>query len=161
RCGQGQVDRLLVGDADRDLERVEAAALGRVAGRLAVTAVADVPRPAPLASLLEGGDGVAFPEVGQRAGVELDQVEVVGPEAAEAPLDAGEERGRSPVSAPPAAGVPALREEVDVPAPGAERPSDERLAVLVALGGVDRVEPRVERAPQESPDRPVAGALVA
>ena len=151
----------MVRDADRGLERVEAAALDRVARRRAVAAVADVPRPAPIARPLERGDGVAPPELVERAAVELDQVEVVGLEATQAPLDAGEQRRRAPVRAPPAASMAALGEEVELPPPGAERPPNEDLAVLVALGRVDHVQTGIQRAPEESRDRAAAHPLVA
>ena len=91
RQRQRQLERLLVRDADRGLERVETAALDRVARRLAVAAVADVPGPALLARPLERADRVALLKLGERAAVELDQIEVVGREPAQAPLDARQE----------------------------------------------------------------------
>src|SRR2546421_8185690 len=133
RQRQRELDGLLVRDADGGLERVEAAGLDRIARRLAVAAVADVPREAPLARLLESADRVAPPELGERAAVELDEVDVVGREAAQAALDAGEERGGPPVLAREAAGVAALGEEVALAPPPADGAADEGLAVLVTL----------------------------
>src|SRR5207244_2619743 len=134
--------------------------LDRIARRLAVAAVADVPREAPLTRLLERADRVTPPELGERAAVELDEVEVVGREAAQAALDAGEERGGPPVLARPAAGVAALGEQVALAPPPADGPADEGLAVLVALGRVNHVEAGVQRAAEEPYDRAAAHALV-
>jgi hypothetical protein len=161
RQRQGEVERFLVRDAHRGLERVEVPALDRVARCLAVAAVADISRQAALARLRERSDDVALAELVPRAAVELDQVEVVGGEALEAPLDAGQERGGAPVPPAPAAAVAALGEEVELAAPRANGTADELFAVLVALGGVDHVEPGVERAVQEPGDSAPAHALVA
>src|SRR5207249_11223312 len=116
--------------------------------------------PSP-AGLLEGGDGITPPKLGEGAAVELDQVEVVGLETTQAPLDAGQESGRPPVRSFPAPGVAALGEEVDLTSTGADGAPDEQLAVLVALGRVDHVEPGVERASEEPLDCAAAHALVA
>jgi len=70
--------------------------------------------------------------------VELDQVEVVGLEATQAPLDAGEQRRRAPVRAPPAASMAALGEEVELPPPGAERPPNEDLAPAPIDPSIDK-----------------------
>src|SRR5205807_2043154 len=94
------------------------------------------------------------------AAVQLDQIDVVGREAAQAALDAGQEWRAPPVGARPAAGVPALREQRDVPASGSERLADQALAVVVALRGVDHVQPGVERAPEQPRDRAGAHALI-
>src|SRR5438309_1501153 len=161
RQGQGEVERFLVRDAHRGLQRVEAPALDGVARRLAVAAVADVSRQAALARPLESADDVALAQLFARAAVELDQVEVIGGQALDAPLDAGEERLGPPVSPAPAAAMAALGEEVELAAPRGDGAADELLAVLVALGGVDDVEPGVEGAAQEAADSPAAHALVA
>ena len=80
---------------------------------------------------------------------------MVGREALQAPLDARAERSRPPVGARPAAGVPALGEEVDTSRRrAADRLADQLLAVVVALRGVDHVEAGVERAAEQARDRP-------
>src|SRR5207253_70666 len=114
-----------------------------------------------LASLLQRLDGLALSKLGERAAVELDEIDVVGLEAAQAPLDAGQQRRTAPVGARPAAGVPTLREEPDVLPPGTDRLADQALAVVVALRGVDHVQTGVERASEQPRDRPRAHALIA
>src|SRR5438552_3642650 len=161
RQGERSLDRLLIRDTDRGLERVEPPAFDGVARGFAVAAVADVARPAALASLLQRLDGLALSKLGERAAVELDEIDVVGIEAAQAPLDAGQQRRTAPVGARPAAGVPTLREEPDVLPPGTDRLADQALAVVVALRGVDHVETGVERASEQPRDRPRAYALIA
>src|SRR5262249_62077461 len=66
-----------------------------------------------------------------------------------------------PVRAPPAAGVPALGEQVELAPPRADRLADQAFALVVALGRVDHVEPRVEGAAEEPADGAAAHALVA
>src|SRR5207244_3705042 len=115
------VERRLIRDADRGLEGVEAPALDLVARRRAVSAVADVARLSPLAGPLQGLDDVTLAQLSLGAAVELDQVDVVGPEAAQTPLDALGQRARPPVRAPVLRGMTALREEVVLRAPGRGR----------------------------------------
>src|SRR5262249_40175280 len=92
RAGQRkrELDRFLIRNADGRLQRVESAALDRVAGRRAVTTVPDRSGQAALACTLERLDGVALLELGERAAVELDQIHVIGEEALQAALDAGQ-----------------------------------------------------------------------
>src|SRR5262249_11547660 len=125
-----------------------------------VAAVADVAREAALARLLERGDDVAPAKLGQRAAVELDQVEMIGAEALQTALDALEERLRPPVGAP-AGAVAALSEEVDSTPTAAHRLPDQDLAVVVALGGVDDVQAGIERAAQEARHRGARRVLIA
>src|SRR5262249_41538275 len=139
-----ELDRFLVRDADRRLQRIETAALDGEARRRAVAAVADVACEAPCARLLERVDDVASLELGERTAVELHQIEMVGPETLEASLDALHERLWAPVRAP-AGAVPALGEEMELASPGGDRLADQELAVVVALGGVDDVQAGVER----------------
>src|SRR6185436_205711 len=136
-------------------------ALDGVARRRAVAAVADVAREAALARLLEGLDDLTLAERFERAAVELDEVDVVGRQALEAPLDARQQRSTPPVRARPAAGVAALGEQIELAAPRADRLADQDLAVVVALGRVDHVEPGVERTTEEPADGPAAHALIA
>src|SRR5262249_38506366 len=161
RQRQGPVERVLVRDADRRLERVEAPALDGVARRLAVAAVADVAGEAALSRALERLDRFALLQHGERAAVELDEVDVLGRKPAQAALDAGQERRAPPGGPRPAAGVPALREQRDLAAAGAERLADEALAVVVALGRVDHAQPGVERLAEQPCDRSGAHPLVA
>src|SRR5207244_9587654 len=103
--GQRERERLLLGDVDRGLERVEGPALDRVASGGAVAAVADEAGEPAVARGLERADRVAALEHVESAGVELDQVDVIGPQTLERALDAGQERRRTPVGAAPPAGV--------------------------------------------------------
>src|SRR5439155_9783710 len=137
-----------------------APALDGVACGLAVAAVADVARPAALARALEGRDHVTLAQLGQRAAVELDEIDVIGGQALEAALDAGEQRGRAPVGAARAAAVTALGEQVVLAPAIADGAADQDLAVLVALRRVDHVEAGVEGAAQQAPHRALAHALV-
>src|SRR5262249_61436258 len=68
---------------------------------------------------------------------------------------------RPPSLPPPAAGWPALGEQVDPPPPRADRLADQAFALVVALGRVDHVKPRVECAAEEPADGAAAHALVA
>ena len=156
-----RLDGFLVGDAHRGLQRVEGAAFDGIARRLPVAAIADVPRLAGRPRLLERLDDVALLKLGERAAMELDQVDVIGSEALQAPLDALPQRRRPPLAAPPALAVPALGEEVVVGPARADRASDQLLTVLVAFRRVDHVEPGVERRAQQALDGPPASALVA
>src|SRR5262249_17353875 len=88
-------------------------------------------------------------KLGQRAAVELDQVEMIGAEALQTALDALEERLRPPVGAP-AVAVAALGEEVEITPTAAHRLPDQDLAVVVALGGVDDGQAGIERAGKEA-----------
>src|SRR5436853_1393902 len=155
------VKRRLIRDADRGLEGVEAPALDRVARRRAVSAVADVARLSPLAGPLQGLDDVTLAQLSLGAAVELDQVDVVGPEAAQTPLDALDQRARPPVRAPVLRGMTALREEVVLRAPPADGPADQGFAPRVALGRVDGVQPRIEGAPEQPADPRRRDACVA
>src|SRR4029453_8037170 len=128
---------------------------------LAVAAVADVARPAALSRLLQRSDDIAAAELGQRAAVQLDQVEAIGAQALEAALDAAEQGLGSPVAAAPAAPVPALGEEEELVPASADGLADQLFAVLVALRRVDDVQAGVERAAEEALDRAEARALVA
>src|SRR5206468_8845017 len=161
RQRQAAVDRVLIRDVDRRLQGIEASAFDGVAGGVAVATVADVARPAALARALQRLDGLALPELAERAAVKLDEVDVVGREAAQAALDAGQEGRAPPVGARPTAGVPALREQRDLPPAGPERLADQALAVVVALRRVEHVQPGVEGAPEQPRDRARAHALVA
>src|SRR5262249_14147426 len=161
RHRQRALDGFLIGDAHRGLQRVEAPALDRVARRRTIAAVADVAREAALARLLQGLDDLALAERLERAAVELDEIDVAGRQALEASLDAGQQRTPPPVRARPAAGVAALAEQIELAAPRADRLADQDLAVVVALGRVDHVEPGVERTAEEPADGPAAHALVA
>ncbi len=158
---QREINGFLIGDAHRGLESVEAAALDRIPRRPAVTAIADVARPAPLPRPLERLDHVALLELGQRAAMELDEVDVIGGEPFETPLDALEQRPGAPIATPPAIAVPALGEEVIFRPPAPDRPPDQLLAGVVALRRVDHVEAGVERGAQEPRDSPLTHALVA
>ena len=98
-------------------------------------------------------------QLGQRAAMELDQIEVVGCSRRRlrsmlARSGAGRQSARAP-----APRVSALGEKVH----SRRRPPSARpiriLAVVVALGRVDDVQPGVERAPQQPPDRAGAGLL--
>ena len=111
--------------------------------------------------VLQRRNDVALAQLGERAAVELDEVEVVGAQALAAALDAGQQRLRPPVGAAPAAGVTALGEQMDVAAAPADGLADQLLAVLVALGRVDDVEAGVERAAEQALHRADAGPLVA
>src|SRR3989442_1428067 len=62
------------------------------------------------------------------------------------------QRARGSVRAT-ASWVAGFGEEIELPAPRAHRLADRRLAVLVTLGGVDDVEPGIERAAEQSLDR--------
>ena len=93
--------------------------------------------------------------------MQLDQIEHVRAEPPEAPLDAREQRGRPPVGVSVAPSVPALGEEIELPAPAADRFADELLAVLVAFGGVDHVEAGVQRAAEQPCHRAAAHSLIA
>ena len=158
---QHGVEGLLVGDAHGDLQGVEAAALDRPARRRAIAAVADVAGQPALPRRLQGGDGIALLQHALRARVQLHEVERVGAQALEAALDGLEDRPRPPVVAAPAGGVADLREEVELAPPSAHRASDQRLAVRVALGGVDHVQAGVEGGVQQPRGHRLAHALVA
>src|SRR4029453_4659828 len=99
---------------------------------LAVAAVADVARPAAPSRLLQRSDDIAAAELGQRAAVQLDQVEAIGAQALEAALHAA-----------------------------AHGLAEQFFPVLVALRRVDDVQAGVERAAEEALDRAEARALVA
>src|SRR5215468_7696839 len=158
---QRELEGLLVGNAHRGLERVEPPALDGIARRLPVTAIADEPRHAPFPRALERRDDLALPQMLERAAVQLDEIDRIRPEPAQAPLDALEERGAPPVSAPEAPPVAALREEMKLTAAAAHGLADELFAVLVALRGVDHIEPGVESAAEEPRHRTSADPLVA
>src|SRR6185436_20624639 len=111
--------------------------------------------------LLERLDDVTLLKLGERAAMELDQVDVIRGEALQAPLDALAQRRRPPLGAPPAIAVPALGEEVVVGPARADRAPDQLLAIVVAFRRVDHVEAGVERRAQQALDRPPAHALVA
>src|SRR5204863_8517076 len=91
---------------------VEASTLDRVTRRCAVTAVADVARPAALARPLEGLDRLALAEMVERAAVELNEIDVVGGQTLQAALDAGEQWSPTPVGASPAGGVATFGEQI-------------------------------------------------
>src|SRR6267378_3037619 len=61
----------------------------------------------------------------------------------------------------PAGAVADLGEEMELAAPAAHRAADERLAVGVALGGVDHVQAGVERGVEQPGRGALAHALVA
>src|SRR5204862_4297771 len=107
------------------------------------------------------GDGVALPQHALGARVQLHEVERVGAQPLEAALDGLEDGRRPPVVAAPAAGVADLGEEMELAAPAAHRAPDERLAVGVALGGVDHVQAGVERGVEQPGRGALAHALVA
>src|SRR5262249_3607612 len=96
----------------------------------------------------------------QRAAVELDEIDMIGGETAQAALDARQDRRAPPVGAGPAAGVPALREESNLPAARTDGLADQGLAVVVALRGIDHVQADIERAAEESRDRLRAHPLI-
>src|SRR5215813_7294285 len=146
---QRELEGLLVGNTHRGLEGVEPPALDGVARRLPVAAIADEPRHASFPRALERRDGLTLLQMLEGAAVELNEIDRVCLEPAQAPLDALEERGAPPVSAPEAPPVSALREEMKVAAAAAHRLADELFAVLVALRGVDHVETGVESAAEE------------
>src|SRR5438034_5282953 len=96
----------------------------------------------------------------ERAAVELDEVDVVGGQAPQAALDAGEQWSPTPVGASPAAGVATFGEQIKLVPSSADGLADQDLAVLVALGGVDRVQTSVEGAAEQAGDGTRAHALV-
>jgi len=149
RRRQRQVQGLLVGHVDRGLQRVEAPALHRVAGGRSIAAVADEAGLPALARPLDHLDHLAAAQIVFRAGVKLEQIDVVGAQAREAPRDAPLERGDAPVVAPGALEVTTLGEQMDVRPSTGDRLTDEGLGVAVALRGVDDVEAGVERIVQQ------------
>ena len=114
-----------------------------------------------LACTLGDLDHLAATQVLFRAGVQLEQIDVVGAQAAEAAGDALLQRGHAPVVATGALEVTALGEEVAVLASIGDCLTDQRLGVAVALRGVDDVEARVERLVQQTTNSARLGALEA
>src|SRR5262249_8502273 len=147
--GKDGLDRLLIGDADGDLQRVEAAGLDGIASRRAVTAVADVTGETALLCRFERGDRVATAQHLLGAGVQLDEIDGVGPQPLEAALDGLQNARRAPVLVAPAAGMADLREQVELAAAAAHRATDQRLAAGIALRRVDHVQTGVERRVEE------------
>src|SRR4051794_28105448 len=83
------------------------------------------------------------------AGMEMNDVDDVGPQASQGPLDAEADAVGGPVLHARYA-VAALGGEHEIAAAMREVPSDELLGLAVARGGVDERDARIERALQQA-----------
>jgi hypothetical protein len=158
---QRQLDAFLIRDVHRGLKRVETPALDGPARCARVTAVADVARLAGLFRRLERVDALAFLQFLERARVELDQVHHVGLQSFQTALDRTRESVLAPVRAAPSLGpVTALREQEELLAPMSDRVRDLDFGLRIALGGIDDVQPGIERSIQQLVDDRLLDAAV-
>ena len=85
--------------------------------------------------------------------MQLDQIQTIGAQSFQAPLDARQQRGRPPVLDARRVGMTALREQVEILAPVGRGLADQLLTLHVTLGGIDDVESGIEGAVQQVGDR--------
>jgi len=162
RDRQSEIDCFLVGDADRRLQRIERAAFNRELRGVAVSAVTNVTRVTFVARGLQRINRFAFAQLDFRTAVQLHEVEPIGLKALQAALDTLEDRRLRPVRAAfHSVRMAALGEQVKIAAPFAHRLADQFLAIVITFGGVDDVQPSVERAVQQFGHRLRGRALIA
>jgi hypothetical protein len=101
--------------------------------------------PGPLQHL----DDLAAPQHLFAAAVQVNDVHIIRPQAPQAAVDALLQQLRIPVRQIEAAGMAALGEQIIVAAPMRHRLADQLLAVRVAFGGIDDVQPRIEGVVQQ------------
>lgn len=160
--GQEEVDGFLVGDVEGGLEGVEACGLDGEAGGGAIAGVADEAGFAGVAGFFDDGEDVALLELFEGAGMDLEEVEVVGLEALEGAVDLAFEHVGVPVGEIEGfAIVAALGEEEEVVAAVGEGVADEFLGAGIALGGVDDVAAGVEGLVEDEGGGLLVGFLVA
>src|SRR5277367_5434195 len=167
---QHAIDCFLVRDTHRNLQRVERAALDRVHRLIGVGAASDEARLSALARFVDHLDHPPVFERRHRRAMELHHIDVIGPEILETALDTPREHGRFPIVIRETRSarrscleprMPALGHQHNFAAPRANRLAHQRLAVGITLGGIDHIDPRIERGVQNFIDGFLRDSLVA